>query len=102
MYRLRIAEPAERDFRHITTYIMEALDEPAAAFLFMDEVDACYVRIQENPYLYEQCRNPRLQREGYHRAVIGNYIMVYRPCDETKTVEIHRFFYGPQNYTKLI
>ena len=102
MYRLRIADPAERDLQHITIYIMETLEAPAAALAFMDEVDACYVRIQENPYLYEQCRNPRLQREGYRRAVIGNYVMVYKPFDETRVVEVHRFFYGPQNYTKQI
>jgi len=102
MYRVRVEEPAENDFQRITTYIAEMLDATVAALSFMDDVAACYERLQKNPYLYEQCRDPRLQSEGYRRAVIGNYILVYKVLEEKKEVEIHRFFYGPRNYTELI
>jgi len=102
MYRIKVEQPAKEDFNNIITYITETLDAPVAALSFMDEVEACYVRIQGNPYLYESCREPRLRERGYRRAVIGNYIMVYKPLDEVKVVEVHRFFYGPQNYIELI
>ena len=102
MYKVRVEEPAESDFQHIITYIAETLDATAAALSFMDEVDVCYDRLQENPYLYEQCREPYLQSEGYRRAVIGNYVLVYKVLEEQKEVEVHRFFYGQQNYTKFI
>jgi len=102
MYELDVAQRARDDLQGIYEYIASKLEAPKAALDFLDAVDACYVRIQENPYLYEQCRELRLQSEGYHRVVIGNYILVYRPLEETKVVEVHRCFYGPQNYMELI
>jgi len=92
IYRVRVEGPAEHDFQRIITYIAETLEATAAALSFMDDVDACYERLQENPYLYEQCRESRLQNEGYRRAVIGNYVLVYKVLEEKKEVEIHRFF----------
>ena len=102
MYELEVALRAKSDLQGTYEYIATTLEAPLAALAFLDDVDTCYVRLKENPYLYEQCREPRLRREGYRRAVIGNYILVYRPLDETKIVEVHRIFYGQQNYTKLI
>ena len=102
MYELEISERAKSDLRGIYEYIATELDAPKAALDFLDDVAVYYERIRGNPCLYEQCRNSRLQREGYRRAVIGSYILVYKAIEEDKKVEVHRFFYGQQNYMKLI
>ena len=52
--------------------------------------------------MYELCRDPRLRALEYHKAVIKNFIMVYKVDEAAKTVHILRFFYGRQDYEKLI
>ena len=44
----------------------------------------------------------RLEKEGYRKAVVKNYIIVYKVDEDAKKVSILRFFYGAQDYNKLI
>jgi len=102
MYRLVISELAHNDLEHISDYIVTELASPNAAIDFLDDVAKCYERLRENPFLYEQCRDLRLQKEGYRRAVIKNYILIYKVLEPEKEVVIYRFFYGRQEYLRLI
>jgi len=102
MYRLSVADRAEQDSDNIADYIASALEAPKAALDFLDEVDVCYNRLRENPFLYEACRDPRLKKEGYRRAVVGNYVILYKIFESKTEVIIYRIFHGQQNYTKLI
>jgi len=102
MYRLVITELADHDLDNIVSYIAVQLANPSAASNFLDAVDTCYQFLQSNPLMYEKCRDPRLEAEGYRKAVIKNYIAVYRINEATKSVIILRFFYGAQDYIKLI
>ena len=43
-----------------------------------------------------------MEAEGYRKALIKNYVAVYKVSKETKTVSILRFFYGTQDYKKMI
>jgi len=52
--------------------------------------------------MYERCHDVYLEKEGYRKAVIKNYMLVYKVDEAAKTVIIHRFFYGAQDYVKLI
>jgi len=101
-YKLSVADRAEQDSDSIADYIAADLQAPKAALDFLDEVDACHDRLRENPFLYEMCRDPRLKKEGYRRAVIGNYVMLYKVFEHKAEVIVYRVFYGQQNYTKLI
>ena len=69
---------------------------------FLDEVTVCYGFLKSNPMMYERCQDRRLGEEGYRKAVIKNYVLVYKINEESKIVSIMRFFYGAQDYTKLI
>ncbi|MDR1564972.1 MAG: type II toxin-antitoxin system RelE/ParE family toxin [Oscillospiraceae bacterium] len=102
MYKVNVSERAEDELNKIIFYIAEKLAAPKAATDFVDEVDACYEHLEQNPFMYEQCRNPKLQQEGYRRAVIKNYIMIYKIYEESKQVVVHSFFYGRQDYTNMI
>lgn len=64
--------------------------------------EQCYSDLEKMPLMYEFCRDPRLRALGYRKAVIKSYIMVYKVDEAAKTVYILRFFYGRQNYEKLI
>lgn len=102
MYKLLVTELAHRDLDSIVSYIALQLANPKAAGDFLDEVTACYGLLKNNPEMYERCQDKRLGREGYRKAVIKNYVLVYKVNEASKTVSIMRFFYGAQDYTKLI
>jgi plasmid stabilization system protein ParE len=97
MYRLDVSDRAEKDLDGIIAYISQKLHAPAAATNFADEVFACYDRLEENPYIYEECRDSRLKKEGYRRAVINNYILIYSVAEDVKMVIVHALFYGGQD-----
>ena len=102
MYRLAISELAHSDLDNIVSYIAVHLANPTAAVNFLNEVEKCYGYLKSNPLMYERCHDPYLERAGYHKATIKNYVMVYKVDEVDQAVIIHRFFYGAQDYVKLI
>ena len=102
MYNVDVLDSAELDLDRIIAYISEKLAAPKAASDFADAVYDCYDNLETNPYMYEQCRDPKLQLEGYRRAVIMNYILVYKIHEDKNLVNVHRFFHGTQDYAQMI
>jgi len=92
MYRVDVSVRAEQDLDRIVSYIAVKLDATKAASDFIDAVYDCYDILENNPYLYEKCRDVKLLNEDYRRAVVKNYVLVYKVDEETKTVIVHRFF----------
>ena len=101
-YKIITTPYSERDLDAILRYMVEELHAPLAAADFADAVDACYVRLSEIHALYELCRNHRLASQGFRRAVIKHYVMIYEIDEQEKAVLIHRFFYGFQEYEKYL
>lgn len=102
MYKLIVTELAHQDLDNIISYIAVQLANPTAASDFLDEVDKCYGYLKSNPMMYSKCQDNRLGKEGYRKAVVKNYIIVYKVDEKSETVSILRFFYGTQDYAKLI
>ena len=101
-YKLQITESAEKDLDDILTYIMGELDNMEAALHLADEIDQRYIKLEENPYLYEECRDPRLKLLGYRKVVLGGYLMIYRVDQAQETVYIERYFGHLQDYAKKL
>lgn len=102
MYKLNISELAHHDLDRIVSYIKVNLASPIAATNFLDQVEKCYDYLKDNPYMYAKCQNNRLEKEGYRKIPIKNYLLVYKVVEEDRTVNILRYFYGTQDYFKLI
>lgn len=102
MYKLIVSELAHQDLDKIVSYIAIDLASPAAAANLLDEIEKCYGYLKSNPMMYEKCLDVRLEKEGYRKALIKNYVLVYKTDELTKTVNVLRFFYGAQDYLKLI
>ncbi|MDK2986528.1 MAG: toxin ParE1/3/4 [Clostridia bacterium] len=102
MYKLIVTELAHQDLDNIVSYIAVQLANPAAASNFLNEVDKCYGYLKSNPMMYSKCNDSRLEKEGYRKAVVKNYIIVYKVDEKAKEVSVLRFFYGAQDYAKLI
>lgn len=101
-YEIIKTELAEQDLDSILGYMVHSLANPSAATSFADAVEACYSDLEKMPLMYELCRDPRLRALEYHKAVIKNYIIVYKVDEAAKTVHILRFFHGRRDYEKLI
>ena len=102
MFRLVVSELAHSDLDNIISYIAVQLANPIAATDFLDEVEKCYGYLKSNPRIYERCYDARLAKEGYRKATIKSYVLVYKVDQSAKKVIIHRFFYGAQDYLRLI
>ena len=101
-YKIESTYSADQDLSSIISYIAKDLDNATAAAQFLDQVDACYAHLEKMPFMYELCHDVRLRSLGYRKALINNYVMIYRVDEGTKTVYILRFFYGMRDYEKLI
>lgn len=102
MYRLVVSELAHQDLDRIISYLSVQLANQKAAGDFLAEVETCYSHLKSNPMIYEKCHDKRLEKDGYRKAVIKNYVLVYKVNKASETVSIMRFFYGAQDYLKLI
>ena len=69
-YKLVETALAQADLDAILSYLALSLENPTAATAFANEVEKCYTALEQMPYLYEQCRDPRLSSKGYRKAVI--------------------------------
>ena len=102
MYKLVVSELAHEDLYRIISYIKNTLCAPQAATRFTDQVEQCYKHLKSNPLIYALCSDERLEKEGYRRAVINNYIIVFKVDEKTRVVSIYRFFYGAEDYPNKI
>ena len=102
MYKLYVSELAHQDLDKIVSYIAVQLANPMAAGEFLNEVDKCYGFLKDNPWMYAKCQDKLLEKKDYRKVVIKNYILVFKINEKSRTVNILRFFYGGQEYVKLI
>ncbi len=101
-YKLIKTDSFQRDLDAVIGYIVLSLENRIAAASLLDAVEKSYDDIERMPLMYEACHDPHLKELGYRKAVIRNYIMVYRVDEGNKTVYILRLFHGRQDYEKLI
>lgn len=101
-YKLLITKPAENDLKDILDYISKELSSPIAAKDFLDAVFLCYERLEDNPFIYSICDSDRLKNKSYRKAVIKNYVLIYRVDENNKTVYIMRLIYGRRDYFNLL
>ena len=102
MYNVEISDRAENDLDNIITYISQNLVAPKAASDLADKIYDCYDNLESNPYMYSVCHDPRLHREGYRRALVKNYVVVFKIHDDINEVHVHAIFHGSQDYVNLI
>lgn len=102
MYRLEITELAQQDIENAFNYIAIQLDNPIAAKDFFSEIKKCYSYLRDNPYIYAKSNDLRLEKEGYRKAHIKNYLLMFKINETQKTVIIYRVFYGAMDYFSLL
>ena len=100
--KLVVSELANGDLDEIIYYIVNDLKSSIAASNLLDEIEMCYGNIKANPLMYARCTDGRLEKQGYRKAVINNYLLIYRFDEDANMVLVARFFYGGRNYGELL
>ena len=101
-YKLIKTDSFQRDLDSAIGYIVFSLENRTAAASLLDDVEKGYDGIERMPLMYEACHDPHLKEKGYRKAVIRNYIIVYRVDVKAETVYFMRLFHGRQDYERLI
>lgn len=101
-YKLQITRSASEELEHIIDYISNHLNNPSAAADFLDKTEACYQRLMDNPKIYQLCDYPEFKEKNYRKAIIKNYVLIYRIDETTQTVNLLHFFFGRQNYFSIL
>lgn len=100
--KLVITNAANADLDEIIIYICTELANPVAAVNLLSDIENCYSLLELSPKMYALCDNERLKSKSYRKAVINDYVMLYRYDESNQTVYILRFFYGRRDYINLI
>ena len=101
-YKLLITPSALDELSEIVDYISNNLDNPFSAADFLDKVGECYDRLKDNPKIYQLCDYPEFKEKNYRKAIIKNYVLIYRIDETTQTVNLLHFFFGRQNYFSIL
>ena len=101
MYDLVVTSKAYQDMDEALDYITNTLYTPKAATELVDEIIECQRILKENPFAYSKCIDKNLEERGYRRAIVKNYILLFK-IEEPKRVAILRFFHGVQDYQQTL
>jgi plasmid stabilization system protein ParE len=102
MSSLFATEAAHADLDSIFGYLAHDLANPAAARALANAVARQYARLRRHPESCPLCAHPRLAALGYRKALVKNYLFVYRYDASGDQVLILRFFHQSQNYADLL
>lgn len=97
-YKLIITERAEELMDERIYYLLYKLKNEQAATHLLDGIEKLYVRMEENPFQFSECRDVYLKRMGYREAVVTdmNYLVILRV--EDKVVYVLGVFHELERY----
>ena len=101
-YNLIITERADELIEHLVAYLVNNLKNPDAASHFLDELDAIYDRLQDNPCQFSESKDEYLFIRGYREALFRkmNYRVVFRTDEQS--VFILGVFHTLEDYGRKV
>lgn len=101
-YKILVSEEFHQDLQKILHYILHDLSAPLAAADFLDAIEDTVQGLSSMPYRFEMVRDENLNRKGYRKCIIKNYLLFYKVFEEEKTVRIYRLIYARRNWVRLL
>ncbi len=89
----------------IVGYVSEVLGSPSAALGILDGFDELVAKLELMPLSYPRAHDERLAARGYRRALVGNYVILFRvdeSAEQEGTVYVTNVFHGSQDYPRLV
>lgn len=98
MYKVLLAPGAKNELFEAVTYIKRKLRNPPAAARLADEAKAVLLNLRTMPERYPYCEDPVLRVQGYRRAPVARYLLVFRITRNPNQVRVVHFFHETQDY----
>ncbi len=101
-FDLIISERADEQIDRLTGYLVKRLKNTGAAKHFLNEIDAIYDRLEENPYQFPVSRDEYLYRKGYREAFLleMSYHVIFRI--DVQTVYVVGVFHDLEDYVTKV
>lgn len=101
-YKLIVALSFENDLDETFDYISNKLYSPLSAQNLLNKTEKIISNINDNPFLYPECRNESLAQKEYHYAIVNNYLLFYSVDENTEQINILRFLYGRRSIDEIL
>ena len=99
-YKPSITREAQREYRSIVAYLVDALKSPQAARHFISEFESKVDIVRNHPETYALCHLPELAARGYRSASVMRYTFLYKVSDDE--IIIAHIFHQSQDYARLV
>lgn len=101
-YKLIVTDRADEQIDRLVAYLISHLKNPEAASHFLDELEAIYELLEENPYQFAESKKEYLFLRGYREAIFHemNYRVVFRT--DSQTVYILGVFHMLEDYGRKV
>ena len=101
-YKLIVTERADDLIDRLVTYLVNNLKNPDAASRFLDNLEAIYDRLEENPHQFSESKDEYLFLRGYREALFPemNDRVVFRT--DKHFVYILGVFHTLEDYGKKV
>lgn len=101
-YNLLLTKEYGRQFDAAIDYILFNLQNKDAARRLMDEIDKCYLLLEENPFVFAVSQDQFLADRNYRQAFVLGYSITYLVNDEAKVVYLMAFQHQRQDPVKSL
>ena len=76
-YRVKISPQAAEDLEGIYDYISRKLEAPEAARRLLLNIEKAILDLKDMAHSYPKCLDEALNKKGYRKLIIKNYIAFY-------------------------
>ena len=102
IYEVEVSEQADSDLRGIFEYIAFELQSPENASGQLDRLEEQIISLETMPERYRRYETEPWKSRGLRILPVDNYVVLYIPDEDRKTVEILRVMYGGRNIDKQL
>ena len=101
-YSISVTEEAKQDLRGIINYITFKLKAPMAAQNLLDEIEEQIEGLAQHPERFQLYELEPWRSRNLRTVSVKNFVILYIPDIDTKTVNVYRIFYGKRNITTIL
>lgn len=101
-YTYELMPSAIQDLDGIAEYIANQLSTKDSAIRLLNEIEAAIVSSCSFPYAVPPVNDELLQKKGYRKLIVSNYIVFFIPDDEKRKLNVLRVVYFAKDYLKKL
>ncbi len=101
-YTVTISKEAKKDLREIDRYISHNLANPIAARNFNANFRRIMILTCSNPFMWSRMQSEASPDKSIRKIPLKNYLIFYRPIEETREIQVLRVIPGMMEYENFL